>query len=87
MPYEFEVYQEWHKRRLGALPGITDCGKCAAATGSALTEMVRMDLEYIERQSFWLDLGILLRTPWAVISSRGAVRFCHKPHPTLKGKT
>jgi len=31
-----------------------------------------MDLEYIEKQSIWLDLSILFQTPWAVISTRGA---------------
>jgi lipopolysaccharide/colanic/teichoic acid biosynthesis glycosyltransferase len=35
-------------------------------------EMVRMDLEYIERQSLLLDLQLLVQTPLAVIHGRGA---------------
>ncbi|HSN74432.1 MAG TPA: sugar transferase, partial [Anaerolineae bacterium] len=35
-------------------------------------EMVRMDIEYIERQSFWLDVKLLLLTPLAVLGGRGA---------------
>ena len=35
-------------------------------------DMVHMDLEYIERQSLWLDIWILLQTPKAVIGGRGA---------------
>jgi lipopolysaccharide/colanic/teichoic acid biosynthesis glycosyltransferase len=31
-----------------------------------------MDLRYIQQQSVWLDLKILLKTPMAVISGNGA---------------
>ena len=33
--------------------------------------MVRMDLEYTRRQSLWLDLSLLVLTPWAVVTGRG----------------
>ena len=33
----------------------------------------RLDIQYIEQQSFWLDLKILLKTPLVVISCKGAV--------------
>jgi lipopolysaccharide/colanic/teichoic acid biosynthesis glycosyltransferase len=72
LPYEFEVYQEWHKRRLEALPGITGLWQVKGRNRVSFDEMVRMDLEYIEQQTFWLDLAILLRTPWAMITTRGA---------------
>jgi lipopolysaccharide/colanic/teichoic acid biosynthesis glycosyltransferase len=39
----------------------------------AFDDWMRMDLEYIERQSMMFDLALLARTPWAVISGRGAV--------------
>ena len=35
-------------------------------------QQVRLDIQYIENQSFWLDLRIILKTPLAVISSKGA---------------
>ena len=35
-------------------------------------EMVRMDLDYIEHQSFWLDLQLLIQTPLAVVGGHGA---------------
>jgi len=34
--------------------------------------MVRLDLKYSEEQSLWLDLKILLQTPWAVLKAKGA---------------
>jgi exopolysaccharide biosynthesis polyprenyl glycosylphosphotransferase len=72
IPYELEMYQDWHKRRLEALPGITGLWQVRGRNRVSFDEMVRMDLEYIWHQSFWLDIGILLRTPLAVLSGRGA---------------
>jgi lipopolysaccharide/colanic/teichoic acid biosynthesis glycosyltransferase len=34
-------------------------------------EMVRLDIEYVQRQSLGLDLKILLKTIWVVLSGRG----------------
>lgn len=72
LPYEVEVYQEWHKRRFEVLPGITGFWQVKARNRVSFDEMIRLDLEYIERQSFWLNLLIILQTPWALISGRGA---------------
>ena len=35
-------------------------------------EMVRMDIKYIRDWSLWLDIKILLKTPWVVITGKGA---------------
>ncbi len=72
LPYEVAVYQEWHKRRLEAIPGITGLWQVDGRNRVSFDEMVRLDLQYIERQSLWLDIKILLRTPWAVLTGRGA---------------
>lgn len=72
LPYEVELYQEWHKQRLQALPGMTGLWQVQGRNRVRFDEMVRMDLEYIRRQSLWLDLVILLKTPWAVFNGRGA---------------
>jgi exopolysaccharide biosynthesis polyprenyl glycosylphosphotransferase len=72
LPYEVELYEEWHKRRLEALPGITGWWQVKGRNRVSFDEMVRMDLDYIEHTSFWLDLKILLLTPWAALSGEGA---------------
>jgi len=72
LPYEVDVYEDWHKRRLEALPGITGLWQVKGRCRVSFDEMVRMDIEYIEHQSLRLDLWILLLTPWAVISGKGA---------------
>lgn len=72
LPYEVELYQDWHKRRLEALPGVTGIWQIKGRNRVSFDEMVRMDIEYIETQSFWLDVKILLQTPIAVIAGIGA---------------
>ena len=72
MPYELEVYQDWHKRRLQALPGVTGVWQVRARNMVSFDEMVRLDLDYIQHQSVWRDLWILLQTPLAALSTRGA---------------
>jgi lipopolysaccharide/colanic/teichoic acid biosynthesis glycosyltransferase len=72
IPYEVEMYQPWHRRRLAAKPGLTGLWQVAARSSVDFDEMVRLDLWYIEHQSLWLDIVILFKTPWAVLTGRGA---------------
>ena len=72
IPYEVELYQDWHKRRLEAIPGITGTWQVKGRNRVGFDEMVRMDIRYIETQSFWLDIRILLQTPLAVVTGKGA---------------
>ena len=72
IPYEIEEYNEWHRRRLEGVPGITGLWQVRGRSRVSFDEMIQMDIEYIERQSLWLDLKILLLTPQAVISGKGA---------------
>lgn len=70
--YEVEEYNQWHMQRLLATPGITGIWQVSGRGTATLSEMVRMDLEYIAHQSLWLDLKILLLTIPAVLRGRGA---------------
>jgi exopolysaccharide biosynthesis polyprenyl glycosylphosphotransferase len=72
VPYEAELYKDWHMRRFEALPGVTGWWQVRGRNRVSFDEMVRMDLHYIDHASFWLDLRVLLLTPWAVISGKGA---------------
>ena len=73
IPYEFETYDTWHRRRvLEAKPGITGLWQVLGRSRTTFDEMVRLDLQYIRDQSFWLDLKILVKTPAAVLSGSGA---------------
>jgi lipopolysaccharide/colanic/teichoic acid biosynthesis glycosyltransferase len=72
VPYEVDAYQEWHKGRLAARPGITGLWQVRGRSRVMFDDMVQMDLEYIAQQSLWLDIKILLLTIPAVISKDGA---------------
>lgn len=72
MPYEVDVYKPWHFRRLEVLPGITGLAQIRGRSSLTFREIVNIDLEYIERRSFLLDLEILLKTLPVVLSARGA---------------
>ena len=73
IPYEVEAYQIWHRRRvLEAKPGITGLWQVSGRSRVKFDEMVRLDVRYAMRPSVWLDLKILLLTPWSVIIGEGA---------------
>jgi lipopolysaccharide/colanic/teichoic acid biosynthesis glycosyltransferase len=71
LPYEVEMYGEGHERRLAARPGITGLWQVYGRNRVSFAEMIRMDVEYTRRQSLWLDVSLLLLTPWAVLAGRG----------------
>ncbi len=72
LPYEYEVYEEWHKQRLAVLPGITGLWQVTGRNVVAFDEMVHMDLEYIQSMNIWLDLKIIYLTPIEMIIGKGA---------------
>ena len=72
IPYEVEMYKRWHLRRLGAQPGITGLQQVTARCTTDFDRQVLLDIEYVEKQSFWLDVKIMLKTPLAIVSTKGA---------------
>lgn len=62
-----------HRRRLSVKPGITCLWQVSGRNEvTDFKDWVRMDLEYIDRWSLWLDLEILLKTLPAVLLRKGA---------------
>jgi exopolysaccharide biosynthesis polyprenyl glycosylphosphotransferase len=73
LPYEVEQYQAWHTRRvIEAKPGITGLWQVGGRSRTTFDEMVRLDLRYARNRSLWTDFKILLATPGAVFSGKGA---------------
>jgi lipopolysaccharide/colanic/teichoic acid biosynthesis glycosyltransferase len=72
LPYEYEIYGEWHKGRLAVLPGITGLWQVTSHNTVSFDEMVRIDLGYIKSMNLWLDLKIILMTPIEMIRGKGA---------------
>jgi exopolysaccharide biosynthesis polyprenyl glycosylphosphotransferase len=73
VPYEFEVYSVWHRRRVMEIkPGVTGLWQVSGRSRICFDDMVRLDLRYSQRWSLWLDVKILLATPIAVFTGDGA---------------
>jgi exopolysaccharide biosynthesis polyprenyl glycosylphosphotransferase len=72
IPYECDLYRRWHCRRvLEVKPGITGLWQVNGRSKSTFDEMVRLDLTYVRTWNLWLDVKILLKTLWSVVSTKG----------------
>ena len=62
IPYEAEEYLRWHRHRFDVLPGLTGLWQVSGKNRLTFKQMIRMDITYGKRMSFWLDIKILLFT-------------------------
>ena len=72
IPYEVAEYPSWYLQRFSVKPGLTGLWQVSGRSERTYEEMVRLDIEYTERRSLGLDLSILFKTPWTVLSRKGA---------------
>ncbi|HEY4779166.1 MAG TPA: sugar transferase, partial [Solirubrobacterales bacterium] len=72
IPYEVAEYPSWYLERFSVKPGLTGYWQVSGRNERTYEEMVRLDIEYAERRSLALDLSILVKTPWIVLSRKGA---------------
>lgn len=72
VPKEVDEYTLADRRRLGVIPGITCIWQVSGRSDIEFDGQVRLDVRYIESQTFWGDVIILLKTIPAVLSGRGA---------------
>ena len=69
---EVRQYEPWQRRRLSMKPGLTCLWQISGRNELTFEEWMRLDLEYIDNWSLWLDLKIALKTIPAVLMGRGA---------------
>lgn len=69
--WEVQHYQPWHWQRLIVKPGITGPAQVRSRQGLSFDEMARIDIDYVQRRSLWLDLSLIVRTPFAVLRDPG----------------
>ncbi|MFA4872291.1 MAG: sugar transferase [Patescibacteria group bacterium] len=70
-PKEVAKYERWHKKVFNIKPGITGLAQISGRSRLDFDEEAKLDIYYLENWSFWLDLKILLKTPWVVLVGRG----------------
>lgn len=79
---EVELYEQRHRRRFNVKPGITCLWQVGEREGGLFEigdrntidfeEQVELDVRYIESQSFWKDIWLLLKTVPAILFGKGA---------------
>lgn len=72
LPEEVAKYQGHHRKVLSIKPGITGLAQISGRADLAFEEEVGLDNYYIENWSIGMDLYILLKTPFVVLSKKGA---------------
>lgn len=72
VPSEVAEYEYYQRRRLDTIPGLTGLQQVSGRSDMDFDRWVALDVEYIEKQSLWYDIKILLKTIPAVLFSRGA---------------
>ncbi len=72
LPYEYEIYKDWHKKRTSVRPGITGLWQVTGRSEVSFEDMILLDLYYIYNKSFMMDLSIMYETIFVVFGKRGA---------------
>jgi lipopolysaccharide/colanic/teichoic acid biosynthesis glycosyltransferase len=87
IPYEYELYDAWQRRRFEAVPGLTGLWQVSGKNQTTFPEMIALDIRYAETCSLWLDLEIILRTPVALWQQLQQNRAARKQETLLAGQT
>lgn len=72
LDYEVEDYQDWQLLRLACKQGITGYWQVTGRSESVFDNMVKQDIWYSCHQSIWLDIKIIIKTPIAILTGKGA---------------
>jgi lipopolysaccharide/colanic/teichoic acid biosynthesis glycosyltransferase len=72
LPAEVEKYSHEHLYRLKAMPGMTGLWQISGRSNLTFEDMVKLDRYYLDNWTIRLDLEILIRTAFVVVTGRGA---------------
>lgn len=71
LPYEVELYTSHEWVRMVGKPGLTGTWQVYGRSRVTFQNMVEMDIDYLEKQSIWLDLKLIFLTVPVMIFARG----------------
>jgi lipopolysaccharide/colanic/teichoic acid biosynthesis glycosyltransferase len=69
---EVAKYESWQLKRLSVKPGLTCLWQVSGRSEIGFHRWMLMDLWYVWHQNLFIDIALLLRTPWAILNRRGA---------------
>ena len=73
LPWEADMFEPAHFQRFLVPPGLTGLWQVSGRNSLTMRQGLELDIEYVQNQSFGLDLVILLKTVPVVLSAQGAV--------------
>ena len=68
-PEEWEHFEDWQRRKLSVSPGMI-CLWHIQGKPKEFSEWIKLDLEYIDNWSLWLDIKLLFGAGWYMVSGR-----------------
>jgi lipopolysaccharide/colanic/teichoic acid biosynthesis glycosyltransferase len=71
LPYEVELYTPKEWGRLSGRPGLTGTWQVYGRSRVTFQDMVEMDLAYLQNQSIWQDLKLIILTVPVMLFARG----------------
>jgi undecaprenyl-phosphate galactose phosphotransferase len=71
LPYEYENYDNWQRRRLNVTPGCTGVWQVTGRSSVSFKDSVILDLYYINTMSPWLDLQLTIKTIPVMLFGKG----------------
>jgi exopolysaccharide biosynthesis polyprenyl glycosylphosphotransferase len=72
LPWLVEKYEPWQMKRFAVPQGITGWWQVNGRSDKPLHLNTEEDIYYVQNYSLWMDIYILLKTPWVVLRGKGA---------------
>jgi exopolysaccharide biosynthesis polyprenyl glycosylphosphotransferase len=72
LPWLVEEYEPWQRRRFAVPQGITGWWQVNGRSDKPMHLHTEEDLFYVQNYSLWLDIYILLKTPFVALRGKGA---------------
>jgi lipopolysaccharide/colanic/teichoic acid biosynthesis glycosyltransferase len=72
IPFAVNMYHDWHLQRLEIKPGIAGLWQVSGRKECSFKEMVNLDIEYIKKQSLFLDIKIFILTIVLILKMDGS---------------
>jgi lipopolysaccharide/colanic/teichoic acid biosynthesis glycosyltransferase len=73
IPFAVKMYKDWQYERLSVKPGITGLWQVYKRQELSFEDMVRLDIDYIKRESLFLDIKIVIKTVSVILGNNGSL--------------
>ena len=83
LPSEYAMFLPWQRERFQTLPGLTGLWQVSGKNRTTFNEMIDFDIQYVRKQSLWVDLKILLKTIPTLMVELKDVRSQPSTNPSL----